>query len=219
MEERSSHTQTRLIHTSLKSNLTDYINQNKEDAKRSTSLGSVSNGELLNGKLFPFYGKNFQYFDTSSYLHHRAYTHEFVRQTLLDTYKELEQFYPNKTFFVMELSNKEGGKIFPHRTHQNGLSVDLMSPKLKKGTATADLDHLGQLHYLLEFDNNGVLKKNIDYSIDFNLISHHILLLEKHARRNHLKIKKVIFKKELKDELYTSHYGSTLKSQKICPLT
>lgn len=215
ISEENTCTKNNLAYRSLKSTLAEYIDQSKEDSKKSSSLGSVSNGKLLNGKLFPFYGNNFQYFDTLSYLHHRAYTHQLVRKTLIDTYNELEHLYPNKTFFVMELSNKEGGKIFPHRTHQNGLSVDLMSPKLKKGKANSDLDNLGQLHYLLEFDQNGILKKNRDYSIDFNLISHHLLLLDKNAKKNQLKIKKVIFKKELKDELYASQYGTSLKSSNI----
>ncbi|MBX9853264.1 MAG: hypothetical protein K2X86_16085 [Cytophagaceae bacterium] len=46
-------------------------------------------------------------------------------------------------------------------------------------------------------------------------MAEHILLLEKHARKNGLKIKKVIFKIELKDDLFNTEYGKKLKAKGI----
>ena len=47
-------------------------------SKKSNSYGSVSNGRLINGKLIPFSGNNYQYFDEKSYLSGRAYLNDKV---------------------------------------------------------------------------------------------------------------------------------------------
>jgi penicillin-insensitive murein endopeptidase len=71
----------------------------------------------------------------------------------------------------MECSNKEGGRIFPHRTHQNGLSVDFMIPLIKNGIPYYGLDNLGANHYLLDFNNNGEYLKDTSIKIDFNMVA------------------------------------------------
>jgi len=181
----------------------------------SESKGSVSNGSLVNGKIIPFASSNFQYFDTLSYIGGRAFTNDKVKQTLLDTYAELAIELPNRKFFIMECSNKNGGQIFPHRTHQNGLSIDFMMPLIKNGKPNYELDLLGKDHYWLDFDNEGKYSKDKAIKIDFELVARHILLLEKHARKNGLKISKVIIKTELKDELFASDYGKKLKESGV----
>lgn len=115
----------------------------------------------------------------------------------------------------MELSNQHGGTIYPHRTHQNGLSADFMMPKLRNGVACYDLDSLGADHYWLDFDDNGRLKKDTSIQIDFNLIAQHILILNKNALKKGYSIGKVIIKIEYKEELFASYYGKQLKSSGI----
>lgn len=44
-----------------------YYNKNKGNYISSKSSGAVSNGKMTNGKLLPFYGENFTYFDKGSY--------------------------------------------------------------------------------------------------------------------------------------------------------
>ena len=66
--------------------------------------------------------------------------------------------------------------------------------------------------YLLDFDSKGQRKKT---EIDFDLMGKHILTLEKNARKQGIKIKKIIFKIDLKDELFASQYGAELKSSGI----
>lgn len=111
----------------------------------------------------------------------------------------------------MEFSNKEGGKMFPHRTHQNGLSVDYMMPLKKDGVPNYELDKKGASHYLMDFDTEGRYVEDTDVSIDFNMAARHILELDKQARKKGMKIHKVIFNTDLKDELYESEYGKKLK--------
>lgn len=189
--------------------------EHQHDSAKSISEGSVSNGSLTNGRILPFSGKNFQYFDTTSYLNKRAFVHEKVLQSMLDSYQKLEKICPNCHFGIMECSNEHGGPIKPHRTHQNGLSVDFMTPLLKNEQPTNDLDNLGASHYLMQFDKNGVYTSDPSYRIDFDKMALHLLALNEAARANGLKIDKVILKLELKDELFACPNGKKLRETGI----
>jgi len=192
-----------------------YIAAHPDNEQPSQTAGNVSKGTLAHGKLMPFKGTNFRYFDAKSYLSGRAFTSDKVKQSMLDSYRELEEQVPGRQFYVMECSNEHGGKIFPHRTHQNGLSVDFMMPLLQDKKPYYGLDTIGADHYWLEFDNAGRYSKDQTISIDFNLVAQHILELEKQARKNGLKISKVIIKTELKDELFATAFGQQLQTSGI----
>ncbi|HLP10457.1 MAG TPA: hypothetical protein VK177_00900 [Flavobacteriales bacterium] len=178
----------------------------------SKSKGSVGNGSLENGKLMPWNGNNFMYFDTSSYYSEHAFVNDKVLKTVLSTYAEMEKLVPGRKFRIMECSNKEGGRIWPHRTHQNGLSIDFMSPLTKEGEICYEHDNCGRIHYLMDFDENGRFIKDTSVSIDFNTLALHLLTLNTEAKKNGLRINKVILKMELKDELYATENGKKLKN-------
>lgn len=74
---------------------------------------------------------------------------------------------------------------------------------------------LGIFRYALNFDDKGVLYSDPNVRIDFNAIAEHILALEANAYKNGLKIKKVIFKISLKDDLFETEYGKKLKASNI----
>lgn len=196
-------------------NILDFFQQNKGNHQPSTSQGTVSNGALINGKLVPYFGKNFSYFDTKSYFASRGYTNDKVLSTILDAYQELETEEPGRFFYLMELSNKEGGNIFPHRTHQNGLSADFMIPKLKNGLPYYGLDTLGKDHYFLEFNNRGEYIGDTSVKADLNLVARHILLLQKKAAIYGYRISKVIIKVEYKELLFSTPYGKLLKKSGV----
>lgn len=202
-------------YSKIKGDVKEYYAKHKGCDEPSKALGTVSSGSLVNGCLMPFSGKNFTYFDTTSYLSGRAFSSDVVVQAVVDGYRALETKAPLRHFYVMECSNKNGGKLFPHRTHQNGLSVDFMMPKLKNCAPYTALDKIGAEHYWLIFDDNGLYDKDPSISIDFNLVAQHILLLQKAAQNNKLRIKKVIIKVEFKDELFATHYGKQLKQSGI----
>lgn len=184
-------------------------------SEKSVSTGTVSNGSLKNGRIFPFKGPNFIYFDSASYLSKHAFTHQKVHDAVLATYRTFETILPSFEFGLMECSNEHGGKIWPHRTHQNGLSVDFMSPLLKNGVSTTDFNTIGLPHYLMDFDDNGIYTEDSAYSIDFNLVARHILALNDEAKKKGLKIEKVILKIGLKDNLFATEYGKKLKASGI----
>ena len=196
-------------------NVMAYYAANHDTLLPSKSLGTVSDGELVNGRIIPFYGKNFQYFSTESYLGGRAFAHEKVINTLMHFYTELLVCYPDRFFYIMEMSNKQGGKIYPHRTHQNGMSVDLMLPKIKNGQPDYSLDSLGKDHYFLSFNERGEFSGDSSLMIDFELLAHQLLLLDSCAQKSGLKIAKVIIKLEYKDELFSTNFGDQLKNSSI----
>lgn len=195
--------------------LSEYYKLKSRDTLPSQAIGSVGNGKLKHGKILPPKGENFFYFDSTSYMADRAFTHQITKNILLNTFDSLNSLHPEKTFVVMEASNKKGGKMHPHRTHQNGLSIDLMYPKLRNGKNYEFLDTLGVQHYLLDFDKNGLLSTDKNVSIDFELTAKHIYLLSQEAKKQNARIEKVIMYTEFKDELFATTYGKKLKSEGI----
>ena len=192
-----------------------YYAKNVNDSLPSISHGTVGSGSLENATIIPYAGSNYSYFDKTSYLGGRAFTNSKVARCVVETYREMENQGIDRKFKVMEFSRKEGGKIFPHRTHQNGLSVDFMMPLIKDGKPYYDLDEKGASHYLLEFDRNGAYSEDPTITIDFDMVAKHLIVLDKQARKQGLKIHKVIFNTNLRDELYATENGKILLSSGI----
>jgi penicillin-insensitive murein DD-endopeptidase len=201
--------------TDFKSPIDSLQNAHRKDSLASQSIGSVGNGKLINGRLVPYSGVNFFYFDSTSYMNKRAFVHEKVLKVVLETYKKLENSAPEYSFGIMECSNEKGGKIDPHHTHQNGLSIDFMSPLIVENVHSQTYDFLGGVHYMLEFNENGILKTDQSHQIDFDKIALHLLELNEQAKKKGLKIQKVIFKLELLDELFATPNGKKLKTSGI----
>jgi len=191
-----------------------YYTDHTIDNLSSISHGSVSNGSLEHGKLIPYYGSNYSYFDTTSYFSGRAFLHEDVLAFTLKAYKNLENV-SNRFYRIMECSNQMGGKLWPHQTHQNGTSIDFMMPLTKDYKPYYNLDEIGLRHYWLSCDDNGKYSEDKSVEIDFEAIAQHILLLNEAANEKGWKIKKVIIKIELKDELYATPSGKKLKAKGI----
>lgn len=182
----------------------------------SISKGSVKNGSLKNGRRFPYKGPNYKYFSPLSFaLFNRAWVHSQVLDISLEAYKECITTCPDRKFLIMECSRKKGGKMWPHRTHQNGTSIDFGTPLIKNGKPY-HLDHsLGIFHYALKFDKQGRLSTNKKVRIDFETMAKHILALDKAARKRGMYIKKVLLKINLKDDFYKTESGKKVKAKGI----
>jgi penicillin-insensitive murein DD-endopeptidase len=195
--------------------LRHYEDSYTDDGAASKSIGTVSQGTLAHGKLIPFQGDNFGYYDTISYLDDRAFVHDKVLRAVLATYQDMAVAFPGRRFTIMECSKKTGGKIWPHRTHQNGMSIDFMVPMSQGTAAFYGLDTLGFQHYLLEYNADGSISGQPDVKIDFDIVAVHLLALQKRATAQGLKISKVLFQKELLDELFASAHGAALRASKL----
>jgi penicillin-insensitive murein DD-endopeptidase len=182
----------------------------------SRSLGTMAEGRIENAWLLPYSGKNFSYFSGLSYgVFNNAYTHSTTYRIITDAYKTCETTCPNTYFRLMETSDRYGGKLLIHRTHQNGTSADFMVPKLWGQQQTTLFDHFGYLHYLLDFDPDGRLYGCRSVRIDFEAVGRHLLALDDAARRHGQRIRRVILRTELIDDLYATPSGQQVKARNI----
>lgn len=182
----------------------------------SRSIGSVGNGRLENAWLVPYSGKNFRFFSGLSYfVCNNGYTHSATCRTIVEAYKICETTCPGICFKLGECSDRHGGKMRIHRTHQNGMSADFMVPK-KRGTRVSSFfDYFGYFHYLFDFDDEGRLYLQKSVNIDFETMARHILALDKAAHRNGQRIRQVILKLELKDEFFATPSGQKVRERGI----
>ena len=202
-----------LIVTLFTCSLPELLHTNEGESK---AVGSVRNGHIENNYLFPYSGPNWRYFSwLSYYLGNNAYTHSKVYRAAQVAYSRCETTCPGVTFRLMECANVDGGPMYIHWTHQNGLSLDFMVPKLVDGEPAQRLDHFGIFHYLLEFTDTGVSKLDKAVRIDFESIGKHLLALDEAGRVEGLRIKKVILKIELQDELMATAAGPELRRRGI----
>lgn len=187
-----------------------------ENQGESISFGTVDRGHIVDAYQIPYQGSNFKFFSTFDYYFiGRCYTHSGIYKAMMDTYKELALVYPGYTFRIMECSQRKGGRAFPHKTHQNGLSVDFMTP-LKKGNDTdIYLDRIGMLRYLLKFDEEGKSSLDSEIHIDFEKLALHLLILDRNVKKHGLKISKVILQTNLKDDLFKTAIGMELHRRGI----
>lgn len=182
----------------------------------SQSVGDYGKGRLVNAYLLPRRGANFQCYSwLSYYVLGREYVHSAVYHTVLDAYQDLSRQFPGRRFVYMETGRQRGGRPWPHRTHQNGLSVDFLCPLSTAAGRPKYYNGLGLLRYLLSFDQQGRCKLNRTVRIDFEVLAAHVLVLDQRARRHGLRVSKVILNTTLKDELFASESGRKLQKAGI----
>jgi penicillin-insensitive murein endopeptidase len=175
----------------------------------STCYGTVGNGRLQAGMQLPAQGSNFTAYSTAGRVLGRTWVHAQVRSVIVDAYGLLAQRMPGKTFVYGETGFAEGGPFEPHRTHQNGLSVDLMVPVLDKHGVSVPIPTAPRLKfgYAIEFDRNG---RYLDLRIDFEALAAHLQALSDSARRHGIGIERVIFDPQLSQHLFRTPRGALL---------
>ncbi len=182
----------------------------------SESTGSVRNGKLKNGYLIPYRGNNFKYFSAFSYyILNNAYVHSSVYATVMEAYKQCESTCPNREFVLMECTRKHGGRMIFHWTHQNGISVDFMTPKLRGNDINVWPNKAGLFHYLFSFDTDGKFLLGPKTHIDFETMAKHLLAIDDAAKQNGLRIRKVLFHTDMHDNLFSTPAGRILAQRDI----
>lgn len=178
----------------------------------STCFGTTQRGSLEGGVPLPCSGKNFSSYSNIAILLRRTYVHSTVREIVVAAYRSLETSLPDRTFVYGETGWPSGGRFRPHKTHQNGLSVDFMVPVLDKTGASVPLTTsvFNKLGYDIEFDDKG---RYDDLVIDYEAMSAHIKALHQAASERNAKIGRVIFDPELQPLLFRTKHGSYLRTQ------
>jgi penicillin-insensitive murein endopeptidase len=179
-------------------------------ADTSTCFGTTSKGRLENGVQLPVKGNNFEGYSTLARLAGRTYVHSAVKKIIVNAYHHLETDQPDKVFKYAETGLQQGGRFSPHKTHQNGLSVDFMTPiNDKKGTSVHfPTNPLTKWGYNIEFDHNDQYN---GLTIDYDALAAHVVALHKEAKKLGYDLWRVIFDPTLQSKLLTTQYAEYLK--------
>ncbi len=176
----------------------------------STCYGTVSNGRLDNGVNLPLSGANFSAYSSVAASTGRTHVHSKVSDVLVAAYAALEQTAPGKHFVYGETGWPSGGRIWPHRTHQNGLSVDFFVPVRDKsgGSVVLPAEITSRFGYDIEFDKRGRFG---DYTIDFEALAEHLYQLRLAAKAGGTGIALVIFDPPYLPKLFATARGPFLQ--------
>lgn len=178
--------------------------------KPSTCYGSTSQGSLLNGSRLPQVGDNYVVYSQFGWWLGRTYVHSIVNTIILQSYQLIKEQLPNTIFMYGETGWSAGGDFAPHKTHQNGLSVDFMVPVIDGagGSVLLPITINNKFGYAIEFDTNGRFGK---YQIDFEALALHLKTLHEAALSQGIDIKRVFFDPRLQVHLFNATHGAYLK--------
>jgi penicillin-insensitive murein endopeptidase len=177
----------------------------------SVCFGTPSKGRIENSVQLPKQGNNFQPYSEAGVALGRTYLHSGVADVVVAAYKALEQSSPGSQFVYGETGWKAGGSFKPHRTHQNGLSVDFFVPvRDKQGKSVALPTSVAKkFGYEIEFDAKG---RYGEYTIDFNALAEHLFQLDLAAKARKLPIQRVILDPPYLPMLFATPRGEYLKA-------
>ena len=187
----------------------------------SVCFGTTANGRIEGAVQMRAVGPNFEPYCWPCVAALRTFGHEKVIETAVAAYGDLAKTRPGVKFVYGEIGVPGGGRFPPHRTHQNGLSVDFMVPVLQgKSRKTAKPGQLprspmNRFGYSETFDSAGV-KKLADGTfryIDFDVIADHLLALDQQARKRGGKIWRVILAPNLQDDLFRTRRGQLVRKR------
>ena|SRR3990167_1273736 len=179
-------------------------------AEESTCYGTTSKGRLERGVSLPASGANFAPYSELGVGLGRTFVHSKVAPVVAAAYSSLAISRPNTTFLYGESGWAKGGRIKPHRTHQNGLAVDFMVPVLDSKGKSVPLPSsaFNKFGYDLEFDASG---RHENLNIDFEAIADHLHALHGAAKQKHIGISRVIFDPAYIPKLYRTKRGAFIK--------
>jgi penicillin-insensitive murein DD-endopeptidase len=180
-------------------------------ANESVCYGTPSRGRLEGGVQLAKSGPNFRPYTFLGVSLGRTYVHSKVATVVAEAYALLARSLPDTTFVYGEAGWPIGGRIRPHRTHQNGLGVDFMVPVLDSNGRSVPLPSRvsNKFGYSIEFDQDAHYQ---DLTIDFEAIAEHLYALHVVARnRRGIGVERVIFEPAFIPKLYETKRGAYIK--------
>jgi penicillin-insensitive murein endopeptidase len=122
----------------------------------------------------------------------------------------LASVVPNKVFVYVETGWQSGGRFRPHRTHQNGLSVDFFVPVMDSNGQSVRLpiSAFNKFGYGIDFDAAGKFE---NLTIDFEALGEHLYQLTIAAQKAGNSIALVILDPPYLDKLFSTKHGAFLK--------
>ena len=179
-------------------------------AADSVCHGTPAKGRIEHAVQLPASGRNFRAYSTVGVSLGRTYAHAHVANAITAAYAALARRTPAKTFVYGETGFAKGGPFKPHKTHQNGLSVDFMVPVVDaKGRSVPLPGNAGNRYgYDIEFDVDARYR---DLRIDFEALGEHLYALDHTGRRSGARIGRVIFEPAYLSKLFATTRGAYLQ--------
>jgi penicillin-insensitive murein endopeptidase len=133
-----------------------------------------------------------------------------VHEIVVDAYQKLAVTHSEYRFVYGETGFAGGGSFKPHRTHENGVSVDFMVPVRNTAGSIVEISTslTEKFGYALEFDSSGKLG---DLQIDFEAIAFHLAQLKHSAASRRARISLVVFDPKLLLRLVGTRAWSDIK--------
>ena len=173
--------------------------------------GSVAQGSIERSVSLPVSGANFVAYSQSPVVAGRQYLHSRVATTLLTAYAALAGVDPALRFMTGETGLQNGGPIKPHKTHQNGLSVDLFVP-VRDGSgrsATMPTSERNRFGYAIEFNAQSRFGA---YEIDYPALGELLYQISIAGNANGAPINMVIFDQAYLPALLRTPRGPFLRT-------
>ena len=179
-------------------------------AADSQCFGTTSRGRIDGSVALPDSGPNFSPYSRLAVSMGRTHVHARVAQIVAQAYAALARVTPDVHYVYGESGWPSGGRFRPHRSHQNGLSVDFFVP-VRNGSGksvpipTQVSDRFG---YDIEFDAQA---RWGDYRIDFAALGEHLYQLHQAAAARGLGITQVILERDYLPRLFDTPRGAWLQ--------
>lgn len=173
--------------------------------------GTVAQGRLTHGVRLPPSGPNFTAYSALGVALGRTHVHGGVAQIVLQAYRALAHSAPGVMFVYGETGWARGGRFWPHRTHQNGLSVDFMVPvRSLRGESLVLPAWAGNgFGYGMDFDAQA---RHGRLGIDFEAVAEHLYQLDRAARAQGAGLARVIFDTDYLPQLWATRRGAYLRA-------
>lgn len=170
-------------------------------ASTAQCYGRVGKGRLVGGVALPAQGANFKAYSRLAIGLDRFFVHPTVASILLESFATLAITRPELRFMIGETGHRKGGQFRPHRTHQNGTSVDVFVPMRDANGEPAHLPiwPTNKWGYALNLDPRGKLG---DLTLDFDALAALLATIETVARRRKAPLARVILAPEFRRLLF-----------------
>lgn len=186
----------------------------RASAAESRCFGTVGNGRIEDSVKLPESGANFSAYSTTAALAGRTHVHSQVAAIIAAAYAAIAMESPDVKYVYGESGWSSGGRFRPHRTHQNGLSVDFFVPVRDANGRSVPLP-TGITHrfgYDIEFDANARYE---GYAIDFPALAEHLHQLRVAAEARGFGLALVIFDPPFHAKLFATPRGAALQKSLV----
>jgi len=183
-----------------------------ENDRDSVCYGETNNGRLANAKRLPLSGDNYSAYWTVGWLLGRTNMHGTPRDIVETVYARLAMSDPDLRFVYGEAGWPWGGRFWPHRTHQSGLSVDFVVPvRDEEGRSVPFPRSMWRGgFYSVDIGPDGRFGP---YRIDFEAMASHLETLRSAAAERGVGIRRIFFDPGLQPRLFATPEGARLKRQ------